>query len=292
MKGFVVLAPNVYRLAVPFTGCWTGVVLVTGKENVLIDSGGSAETMDSCIVPALREMGLEPEDISYLALTHTHGDHIGGASRLCELAPKLRVAAFAASKERVRDPLGYSRAIRARFPNDSPLAPAGLRGVEPDLLLEDGERIGSLRLLHTPGHDTDSCCYLDERTATLITGDSLQLNGTASQGCSLLMDAVAYGQTLERLMCLPIENIVCGHPYLPLGAEAIGREASCRYLAECLKCHAHDEGFVAGMMAAGEKHAHTIARRLIEEVKGTVPAYLFLPLHTVEEYMKKRRKEA
>lgn len=289
MDTFVRLAPDVYRLAVPFPGCWTGVTLVTGEENILVDTGGCAETVDTAIVPALKELGLELKDISWIAITHIHGDHVGGMGRLLELAPHLRVACFAQSRERLLDPLTYSKAIRAKFPEHSPSAPARLDGAEADLLLNDGDKVGSLTLIHTPGHDTDSCCYLDERSMTLITGDSLQLNGTVSQGCALLMDANGYEKTLARLMGMGIQNIVCGHPYLPLGPEAIGEDAARAYLEACHYCFAHDEGFVQGMLAAGVEDSAEIARALIREVGGTEPGKLFLPLYTVTEFIDRRR---
>ena len=287
MESFIRLAPDVYRLAVTFPGCWAGATLVTGRENILVDTGGCAETVDSDIVPALTQLGLTPKDIHWMAITHIHGDHVGGCARLKELNPQMKVAVYVDSRDRMLDPLKYSKAIRATFPQYSPAAPAVLDGVKPDLLLTDGRKLGDLRLLHTPGHDTDACCYLDERTMTLITGDSLQLNGTVSQGCALLMDAQGYEKTLRRLLEMPICNIVCGHPYLPLGADAIGPEASRKYLEACLACAKHDEGFVHGMMAAGVTDPAEIARALIREVGGKEPAYLFLPLYTVTEYMKK-----
>lgn len=88
MEKFVCLAPNVYRLAVTFPGCWAGAVLVTGAENILVDTGGCAETVDSDIVPALRELGLGIEDIHWMALTHIHGDHVGGCARLRAAKPE------------------------------------------------------------------------------------------------------------------------------------------------------------------------------------------------------------
>ncbi len=287
MDRFVRLAPNVYRLAVPFPGCWAGVVLVHGKENILIDSGGCAETVDSSIVPALEHLGILLKDIDWLAFTHIHGDHVGGCGRLKELVPHLKIAVFEQSLERMRDPLAYSALIRARFPGYSAETPARLDGAEPDLLLRDGDMLGDLRLIHTPGHDTDSCCYLDTRTDTLITGDSLQLYGTVSQGCALLMDADGYEKTLHRLMGMEIETIVCGHPYLPLGADALGREASRAYLEKCLACFHHDEGFVRGVLSAGITDPPEIARRLIASVDGTEPEYLFLPLYTITEFIRR-----
>ncbi len=285
METFERVADHVYRLRVPFPGSWTGVTLVRGDVNILVDSGGCAETVDSAILPALERLGMSLADIGWLALTHIHGDHVGGCARLKALSPELKIAAYVDSSARLCDPLAYSRQIRARFPDHSPAAPAVLDGVKMDRALRDGQSLGPLRLLHTPGHDTDSCSYLDTRTQTLITGDSLQLNGTASQGCALLMDVPAYRATLERLMALPVECIVCGHHYLPLGDSAVGRGNVRRFLAECLACFAQDRGFVAGMAAAGETDPAAIARALIQHIGGTMPDYLFLPMYTVSGYL-------
>lgn len=292
MATFKALVKDVFRVEVPFPGCWTGVALVCGQQNILIDSGGCAETVDSCIVPALRELGLTLESIDVLALTHTHGDHVGGAARMKALNPRLKLAAYAESRERIENPLAYSRQIRARFPEHSPKPPDTLDGLPLDIALLDGEQIGPLRLIHTPGHDTDTVCYLDERTGTLITGDSLQLNGTVSQGCALLMNLPGYQGSLRKLMNMPISNIVCGHPYLPLGAEAIGREAALRYLTACAECVAHDRGYINALLDAGITDDVTIARMLIAAVGGIEPDKLFLPLYTVHEYLDQRSQQA
>ena len=291
MEGFVQMTPRVYRLAVPFPGCWTGVTLIDGEEKILIDSGGCAETVDSCIVPALEQLGYTLQDLSWMTFTHMHGDHVGGCGRLKELAPHLKTAVFAPSLERMRNPLAYSAEIRARFPGYSAPVPERLDGAEPDLLLNDGEKLGTLILLHTPGHDTDSCSFLEMNTRTLITGDSLQLNGTVSQGCALLMDTGSYERTLQRLLDMDIDNILCGHPYLPLGAEALGKTASRKYLEACAACFHHDAGFVAGMSAAGVTNVPEIAKALIREAGGTEPKFLFLPMYTVTGYLERGEQE-
>lgn len=285
MVEFEKLAENVRRAPVTFPGCWAGVYLVTGQENILVDTGGCAATVDSDIVPALEKLGMTLKDISWMAMTHIHGDHVGGAARLKELAPWIRTACFEGSAERMRSPRDYSAEIRAAFPGKSAPVPAVLDGVEPDLLLKDGDTLGDLVLIHTPGHDTDSCSYLDTRTRTLLTGDSLQLNGTVSQGCSLLMDVPGYRETIARLKRMEIDHIACGHPYLPLGADADGKENVKAYLDACEACLHHDEGFVRGMMAAGVTDPDQIAKALIREVGGIEPKYLFLPLYTVTGLM-------
>ena len=45
-------------------------------KNILFDSGNGAE--NSQLIPVLEGMGIKPEDIDYVFITHLHGDHIGG----------------------------------------------------------------------------------------------------------------------------------------------------------------------------------------------------------------------
>lgn len=285
MERFTRITDGVFLLKVPFTGVWTGVTLVLSDgPPVLVDSGGSAETVDSTIVPALAELGIELADVGWVLATHIHGDHVGGIARMREIAPSLEVGVFSESAARMRDPLAYSREIRAKFPEHSPAPPPVLDGVVPDLLFGDGDMVGPLRVIHTPGHDTDACCFFDVRSGTLVTGDSLQLNGTISQGCALLFDPARYLDSLQRLLALPVRNIVCGHPYLPWGGTAVGEEAARRFLASCIGCYEHDRGFVAGMAAAGVTDPHTVARALVGSVGGIEPEKLFLPMHTVAAY--------
>ncbi|MBD3940185.1 MBL fold metallo-hydrolase [Microbacterium sp. NEAU-LLC] len=292
MERFTPVVDGVFLLKVPFTGVWTGVVLVLGDgAPILIDSGGGAETVDSTIVPALAELGLGLSDIGWVLATHIHGDHVGGIARMRALAPSIRVAVLRESDARMREPLAYSREIRARFPEHSAPPPPVLDGVEPDRLLDDGDMVGPLRTIHTPGHDTDAACFLDIRTGTLITGDSLQLNGTISQGCALLFDPARYLASLQRLLSLPVHNIVCGHPYLPLGEIAIGDDAARRFLATCIGCYEHDRGFVAGMTRAGVTDPLTVAQALVADVGGVEPAKMFLPMHTVAAYQYAAQRE-
>lgn len=51
-------------------------LLIKDGKNILIDSGNGRE--DSQLIPTLAGLGLAPEDIDYVFLTHLHGDHTGG----------------------------------------------------------------------------------------------------------------------------------------------------------------------------------------------------------------------
>ncbi len=286
MVAFEHKIPGIYHLLCPFGDCWTGITLVRGKKNYLVDCGGNAECVDKYLIAALNDLGMELSDINYLCITHTHADHIGGAARIKELVPDIRYTVCTHSADKVRDPLKYNKEIRARFPEHSPSPSAGLTGVEPDLVISDGDVLfGEMQFIHTPGHDTDSGCWIHLPTMTLIAGDSLQSNGTDVQGIGLYMDLPAYRTSLGKLSSMQIENILTGHHFLPLGYEAIGRESTQRYLSVC-RTLVDDYGrFVS------EKHnegleALDIAKALIQHVKGIEPKFMFLPLYTVTEHIK------
>ena len=233
MVTFKNIIDDIYLLETPFGSIWSGVVLIRGKQNILIDSGASDETVDECLIPALEKEGLDLDDISLLLNTHCHGDHIGGHYRIRELCD-IKTATYKGSIDKIQHPLKYSKLIRARYPQYSPSPPPVLRGVQPDFLIEDNELVaGRLRLVHTPGHDDDTVCWFDEETKTLLTGDSLQAGGAPNLGIGFYQDLTAYRDSLLRISEMQIENIIAAHYLVPCGSTAIGKDAVQEYLSVC-----------------------------------------------------------
>jgi len=60
-----------------FQGYFTPVVVETGSERILFDTGIPGDGVPT----ALAQVGLSPEDITHVVLTHMHGDHIGGMTK-------------------------------------------------------------------------------------------------------------------------------------------------------------------------------------------------------------------
>lgn len=54
-------------------------LLETGGKRVLFDTANGRA--DSLLLPGLASIGVKPEDIDYIYITHFHGDHIGGMMR-------------------------------------------------------------------------------------------------------------------------------------------------------------------------------------------------------------------
>ena len=287
MLYFEKLYPDIYLLKVPFSGLWTGVILVTGEENCLIDSGAKDADVDELILPALKELGLDLQSVSWLLNTHSHGDHIGGHARIKELAD-IKVAAHASSAPKVENPVPYAIETRTKFPEHSPAPQVYLKGVPVNRVMEEGEVIaGRLQVIHTPGHDNDCVCWFDQKTKTLITGDSLQANGTPSQGVGFYKNLEEYLSSMKKLLQLPIEHLICGHDYDGIGWNIDGAENVKKALQYCLDIPEVYHAFIQQQLKEGESDPVKIALALIEKHGCAMPERLFLALYTVTQHMEK-----
>ena len=68
MESFNQIAKDVYLLKVPFGPVWTGVILLRGEKNILVDSSATGQDVDTYIIPALSQLGLDMTDIQELHL--------------------------------------------------------------------------------------------------------------------------------------------------------------------------------------------------------------------------------
>lgn len=291
MTGFEKVCGDVYALRVPFGSVWTAIVLVGDKRGyVLIDSANCADRVDDTLIPALAEMGLSLSDAAYLLCTHTHGDHVGGHKRIKELNPDIKVLCTEEQLPKLRDPLKYSKLIRSVFPEHSPEAPTSLCGTECDGILENGETVnGRLKVIKTPGHDTDTVCFYDTVTKTVICGDSLQANGTVSQGIGLYMELAPYRESIEAIGALCAENLLLGHSYDPIGDVALGSAEVEKCLAVCRETVEAYDRIIKDCDRQGMDAVET-ARALTKAVNAFLPDFLFLPLYTVTAHLKELKK--
>lgn len=111
-----------------------------------------------------------------IVLTHAHGDHIGALDTLKKELPNASVSISCRDARLLRG----DRTLDADEPN-SPIR-GGLPKpntiqTTPDHLLKDGDRIGSLLAISTPGHTPGSMSFIDTRNQSLIAGDAFQTRG-------------------------------------------------------------------------------------------------------------------
>lgn len=160
----------------------------------LIDTGlpGSA----GAILAAAQKEGLA---IRRIVLTHAHGDHIGSLDALRQQLPEAEVLISA------RD----ARFLSGDMSLDPGEPQLKLRGsyqtvkTRPSRLLHDGDQVGSLQVVSTPGHTPGHIALFDRRDGSLIAGDAFQTRaGVAVSGTIRLLFPFPALATWSRSLAL------------------------------------------------------------------------------------------
>ena len=159
-------------------------------ENVLIDAG---------VLP----MAVEPyaAAIDTIVITHAHYDHIAHVKEIARLCGDAAVCIHEADAPGLTDD---ARSLSMHFGGRSP-------GIVPDTVLADGDRIGSLRVIHTPGHTPGGICLYGEAERLLFSGDTVFTGGSFGRYDFPGGDRTALAASIERLSALDIEGLYPGH---------------------------------------------------------------------------------
>jgi len=196
----VELRPDIYQIHAVRPG--SHVYLIKGQwKNVLIDSGMAAGF--PVVKEGLAQVGLRPEDIHLIILTHEHFDHIGATAVSFDTAV-VAAHRFAANKIQLQDEF-----VMMNKYFDLPARP-----LHADIWLEGNTRIElgnySLSIIHTPGHTSGCISLYESNNKLLFSGDTVLAGGLLSDVCpsGSISD---YVNSLERLNTLKVEEFYPGH---------------------------------------------------------------------------------
>jgi metallo-beta-lactamase class B len=200
---------NLYALGRTSTVVWA---IATRAGIILIDAG-YPDQLESVLLPGMRRLGLDPNDVKLVLLAHGHADHFGGASYFQQRG--ARVALSAADWELVENP-------PAAPPGPTGAAPAaGLPPPKRDLVVVEGQPLAlggvDVTPVSIPGHTPGSLGFVFKvhdggraHTAALFGGSILLSSRIPNDGLEQYIRSVAHFAEVTRKLGVDVE--IQNHP--------------------------------------------------------------------------------
>jgi glyoxylase-like metal-dependent hydrolase (beta-lactamase superfamily II) len=217
------VAKDVYLIDTEIFGVagFAAAYLLAEKKPALIETG--AATSARTIMEGLRQLGFDPTDIEYIAVTHLHLDHAGGVGNLAAEMPKAQVLVHERGAKHLIDPSRLMQSVTQfwgaeeaeRYGSMAPIDPKRIRAMRGGEVIELSET-QAVSIIATPGHAFHHMCLHESKNRGLFTGDGV---GIFFPEEGLLIPATPPPEfdmdiavsTIERLMQEDIELLYFSH---------------------------------------------------------------------------------
>jgi glyoxylase-like metal-dependent hydrolase (beta-lactamase superfamily II) len=156
-------------------------IVVAGGRAAIIDTGPN--TAVPLILAALKQLGVAPEAVDYLMLTHVHLDHAGGAGALMRALPRARCLVHPRGAPHMIDPSKLIAGTRAVYGAERyaqlygeivAMAPARVEAVQDGARFELAGR--AFECVHTPGHALHHMAIVDHDARGIFAGDTFGIS--------------------------------------------------------------------------------------------------------------------
>ena len=179
------LGAGILQLRLPMLGnplrYVNGYLLEDADGLTLVDCGWKADNVFGVLHAGLAASGYALADVRRILVTHQHFDHYGLAGTLLRAGvPELGMheldwgrAQEILGQRDLSDSLSDAWLAQHGFIVTEPEEGPGDRAelTPPTRTIADGETVGRLTALWTPGHTAGHLCFLDRRSGQMLTGD-------------------------------------------------------------------------------------------------------------------------
>lgn len=155
----------------------TGAYLIRDEKLTLIETGSGAS--HEILMDSLGELGIQPQDLDYVIVTHVHLDHAGGAGQMMEKAKNAQLVVHPRGKRHMIDPSRlwegakqvYGDRISELFGSVQPVPESQVLVRDHGDTLNIGRR--TLTFFDSPGHAKHHFTILDPVSDALFAGDAV-----------------------------------------------------------------------------------------------------------------------
>ncbi len=167
----------------------TAGYLVRGKDGWMLVETGPASSA-GVILEAVSQLGLKPEQLKFIAVTHIHLDHAGGLGLLAKHFKEARLVVHPKGARHMIDPSRliagatefWGKEKMEQYGEVLPVDEERVLGAKEGDMIDLGDR--KIEIWETPGHAKNHVCYYDALTNGVFSGDAL---GVYASGLTKLL---------------------------------------------------------------------------------------------------------
>ncbi len=246
------LADGLYRIDTPLGPRIVSIYVVNGSEHSFMFDTGVIGTIPQYVLPAFAHLGLDPERLATIVVSHADVDHFGGIADARAAFPNARILAHAADRPLIEDYPTFLSQRGLGFLDkygwdEDPAVMDWVRSVTGEGPLDgdvaDGERFDlggrSVEVWHVPGHSHGHTAVVVPHADAVLVSDAV-LAGSVDLPDGTPVFAPTYRfvddylATIDRLEHASHRLLLTAHYPTMVGDEARAFLAESRAFAERL----------------------------------------------------------
>lgn len=194
-----------------------GAYLFRGEKTALVDVGPRVAVPN--LLASLAELGMSPEEIDYIILTHIHVDHAGGIGTVIGKMSRAKVLAHGLARRHLIDPSRLWEAsvkvlgeLALNYGCVEPVPEERIMDATDQMKIDLGRGL-VLEVHLTPGHATHHLSLFDRASGVLIAGEAagVCLDGVIRVATAPPFKLEEYLASIDKLISLKPQKVCYGH---------------------------------------------------------------------------------
>lgn len=154
--------------------------VLTGEKNAVFETG--VTNTAPLLLEGLSKLGIKPDDVHFLIVSHIHMDHAGGLGYLSRYLPNAKVLVHERGAKHLIDPsrliastkkvFGERDVVTDNYGEMLPVPADRVVALHDQDVIELGNG-RELKIIFTPGHAPHHLCIFDNQSKGIFTGEAL-----------------------------------------------------------------------------------------------------------------------